>query len=153
MFGSLREFFDDIAGPPRTDPAADEQRLRVAVAVLLVEVMRAEDGVTAQEREAVTAALGNHFGAGGQLEQLVVLAQEASRTANDFFQFTNTLNERFSRDQKIQVIEEMWRVAYADGHLGTLENSVIARVSDLLHVTHGEYIAAKVRAQEATRSR
>ena len=148
MFESFKQFFDELAPQAPADPQAGEQRLRLAVAVLLAEVMRDDDGIQPGEREAVLAALRGHFGLdGAELEQLLGLAQQTLKRANDFYQFTSVINERFSRDQRIQVIEEMWRVAYADGHLSTLENSVIARVSDLLHLTHGEYIAAKVRVQ------
>lgn len=154
MFESFKQFFDELAPQAHEDPQAGEQRLRLAVAVLLAEVMRDDDGITPEEREAVLAALRRQFALDGpQLEQLLALAQQTLRGASDFYQFTSVLNERFSRDQRIQVIEAMWRVAYADGHLSALENSVISRVADLLHVTHGEYIAAKVRVQRENAGR
>ena len=59
------------------------------------------------------------------------------------------MNEQFSQAQKILVIELMWQVAYADGQLDANENHLISKVAGLLHVTHGEYIAAKMRAKEA----
>ena len=150
MFESFKEFLDALAPQAPADPAALERQLRLAVAVLLAEVMRDEGGVMPPERDAAMAALRRHFGLEeAELSELLQLAEKTVRGANDFFQFTSVLNERFSREQRIQVIEEMWRVAYADGHLGALENSVIARVADLLHVTHGEYIAAKLRARDA----
>jgi len=43
----------------------------------------------------------------------------------------------------------MWRVAYADGNPDAYEMHVISRIADLLEVTHGEYIGAKLRAKEA----
>ena len=43
----------------------------------------------------------------------------------------------------------MWQVAYADAHVDANENHTISKVAGLLHVTHGEYIAAKLRAKEA----
>lgn len=143
--------FDDIGAPAGDrDPAEREQRVRVAAAVLLVEVMRADPQVEPVEREAVLAALRRDFSlAPDALDRLLAVAQQSSRTANDFFQFTTVLNEAFDRDQRIRLVEDMWRVALADGHLGTQENSVISRVADLLHLTHGEYIAAKVRIQDA----
>ena len=41
-------------------------------------------------------------------------------------------------------------VAYADGHLDAHENHLINKVAGLLHVTHGEYIAAKLHAKQAS---
>lgn len=49
-----------------------------------------------------------------------------------------------------RLIENMWRMAYADAHLDVNENHVISKVAGLLYVTHGEYIAARMRAKEAT---
>ena len=46
------------------------------------------------------------------------------------------------------MIENMWQVAYADANLDAHENQLISKVAGLLHVTHGEYIAAKMRAKE-----
>ena len=52
-------------------------------------------------------------------------------------------------DQKIGLVEQMWQVAYADGVLSAHENHVMRRLSDLLHVPHGAYVSAKMRAKQA----
>jgi uncharacterized tellurite resistance protein B-like protein len=78
-----------------------------------------------------------------------VLADEASRSASDFHQFTSQLNDELDQPAKVAVIETMWQVAYADGTVDAHENHVISRIAGLLHVTHGEYIAAKLRAKQA----
>ena len=82
-----------------------------------------------------------------ELHALVELAEDTARGANDFFRFTTELNEGFTHEQKVRMVEIMWRVAYADGHLDAHENHLISKVAGLLHVTHGEYIAAKLHAQ------
>jgi uncharacterized tellurite resistance protein B-like protein len=51
--------------------------------------------------------------------------------------------------QKIAIVEHLWRVAYADGTLGAHENHLMRRVADLLHVPHGAYVSAKMRARQA----
>lgn len=149
MFRALASFLDELTSAPPT-PEAQEHAVQLATAVLLVEVMRADAGVAAAEMQAVVAALGRTFALSpAQLQELVALAQERSREANDFFAFTSALNERFTHDQKIEVIEHMWQVAYADGQVDAGENHVISKVAGLLHVTHGEYIAAKMHARDA----
>ena len=76
------------------------------------------------------------------------LAETQSRNASDYFRFTSRINDNFSQPDKIALVQAMWDVAYADGLLDANENHVISKVADLLHVTHGEYIAAKMRAKE-----
>jgi uncharacterized tellurite resistance protein B-like protein len=50
--------------------------------------------------------------------------------------------------QKLRMVEHMWRVAYADGHLSEHERHVLWRVADLLHVPQGAYVNARLRAQQ-----
>jgi uncharacterized tellurite resistance protein B-like protein len=54
-------------------------------------------------------------------------------------------------EDKVRMVEHLWRVAYADGVLTAHENHLMRRVSDLLHVPHGAYISAKMRAKQAMR--
>lgn len=131
-------------------PAEAEQALRLATAVLLVEVMRADHTHPAAEQEAVLRALTERFQLAPEaVADLLALAQATASTANDFHTFTSQVNERFTHPQKIELVESLWQVAYADAHLDAHENHVISKVAGLLHVTHGEYIGAKLRAREA----
>jgi uncharacterized tellurite resistance protein B-like protein len=147
MFDALRDFLDDLAHP--SAPAGlPVPSLRLAAAVLLMEVMRAEDGITAQERAAAVAALRGQFGIEpADMEPLLANAQRESEAAYDYFRFTNVLDEHLTQPQKIALVDAMWRVAYADLRLDARENAVIAKVADLLHVSHDDYIAAKMRAK------
>jgi uncharacterized tellurite resistance protein B-like protein len=152
MLRALKELLDALAPTAAADAGKTEQALQLATAVLLVEVMRADPQVTAAERDAVLAGLHRKFASldADELSRLLALAEETARSANDFFAFTSTLNDRFSHPQKIRMVELMWQVAYADGSLAEGENHVISKLAGLLHVTHGEYIAAKLRAREAS---
>jgi uncharacterized tellurite resistance protein B-like protein len=151
MFRTLKDLFDSFAAPAAAAHAPHS--LELATAVLLVEVMRADPQLAEAERDAVVAALRRKFAMGDdELARLVELAHEKSRTASDFHQFTSVINERFSQDEKIRIVEHMWEVAYADGHLDAHENHLIARVAELLHVTHGQYIAAKLHAKSSSPS-
>jgi uncharacterized tellurite resistance protein B-like protein len=150
MFRALQDLFNAFSPAPAASPAQEEHALQLATAVLLVEVMRADPDVRPGEREAVMAALRRKFPlAPDELARLVELAEDQARTANDFFAFTSTLNSRFSHPQKIRIVELMWSVAFSDGDLDENENHVISKVAGLLHVTHGEYIAAKLHARQA----
>jgi uncharacterized tellurite resistance protein B-like protein len=148
MLRMFQEFLDSLN--PGPTPAEQEQALQLATAVLLVEVMRSDSESPPAERNAVLAALHRRFTLmPEQLQALVARAEETSRSANDFFAFTSLINDRFTHPQKVRIVESMWQVAYADGHIDENENHVISKVAGLLYVTHGEYIAAKLRAREA----
>ncbi len=143
----LAQFFTPEGGPSSIDEA---HYLQLATAVLLVEVMQSDTQISDAERSATHAALRNQFGLSDEaLRQLVSRAQATAKGANDYFAFTSAMNDQFSQPEKIQVVQYMWQVAYADGHLDANENHVISKVAGLLHVTHGEYIAAKLYAKQA----
>ena len=150
MLRALKDLFDSLSAPDTATPAREEHALQLACAVLLVEVMRAEPDLRPAELQAVQSALRRKFTLSpDELERLVELADQKARSANDFYGFTSTLNERFSHEQKVRIVEFMWQVAYADGEIAADENHLISKVAGLLHVTHGEYIAAKLHAKEA----
>lgn len=155
MLRNLKDLFDTLTASLTSPagaqaPAEQEHTLQLATAVLLVEVMRAEPSLQDGERDAVLTALRRKFALGDdELQRLLELAHETARTAYDYQRFTALMNERFTQEQKIRVVEAMWEVAFADHHLDAHEHHVISKVAGLLHVTHGEYIAAKLHAQAA----
>jgi uncharacterized tellurite resistance protein B-like protein len=151
MLKTLKDLFDSLCPPAvATDPAASEHALQLATAVMLVEVMRADPSFHAGEREAVLAGLRDKFAlSDDEAQRLTELAEDAAKRSTDLFSFTSRINERFDMPQKLRMIEHMWRVAYADGHLSAHERHVLWRVADLLHVPQGAYVNARLRAANA----
>jgi uncharacterized tellurite resistance protein B-like protein len=146
---SLKDLFDSLRPPPPgSDAPATEHALQLATAVMLVEVMRADASFHADERNAVRAALRDKFMlTDDETARLAELAETTAHQATDLYAFTSHINERFEMPQKIRMIEHMWRVAYADGHLGAHERHVLWRIADLLHVPQGAYVHARLRAE------
>ncbi|QCB44803.1 TerB family tellurite resistance protein [Hydrogenophaga sp. PAMC20947] len=152
MLQHLKDLFQTLLQPDGPTSAADtEHELQLATAVLLVEVMRAEPTLADVERRAILNALKTRFSLPPQeVSRLIEIALDTAKTAYDYQRFTGQLNDHFTQAQKIRVVETMWEVAYADAHLDAHEQHVISKVAGLLHVTHGEYIGAKLRAKETT---
>jgi uncharacterized tellurite resistance protein B-like protein len=150
MLRTLKELFDTLtASAASPSPAEREQALQLATAVLLVEVMHADNKMAPAERNTVVAALHQRFSlSDDEVTQLVALAEDTAKSAYDYQHFTASINEHFTQEQKIDMIEAMWQVAYADAHLDAHENHLISKIAGLLYVTHGDYIAAKMRAKE-----
>jgi uncharacterized tellurite resistance protein B-like protein len=146
---SIREFFERNLAPGG-DVQPSRHTIELAAAALLIEVVRCDAGITDEERQSVQQAVSEKFGlAPEEAETLIRLAEDEVAQANDLFQFTSLINRDFTQPQKQRVIELMWRAALADAQISAHENHVLRRVAELLHVTHGDYIAAKTRAQSA----
>lgn len=149
MLKTLKDLFDSLLPPAPDQPAATaEHTLQLATAVMLVEVMRADSSFHAGEREAVLAALCEKFALNAdEAARLAELAEATAKQATDLFGFTSHINSHFEMPQKLRMVELMWRVAYADGHLSAHERHVLWRVADLLHVPQGAYVHARMRAE------
>ena len=151
MLQTLKDLFDSLLAPAGSvPPQAAEHTLQLATAVLLVEVMRADASFHDAERNAVLGALRKVFHlADDEAQRLAELATTTAQQATDLFGFTSQINNRFDMAQKLHMVELMWQVAYADGHLADHERHVLWRVADLLHVPQGAYVNARLRAQQA----
>ena len=149
MLRALKDIFDNLVSTEPT-PEERQQALQLATAVLLVEVMRADSSKASRERQPVAAALRQRFALDdAALALLLARAEQAAENAYDYHHFTASINDSCSQEQKIQIVEAMWQVAYADAQVDAYEHHAISKIAGLLHVTHGEYIGAKMRAKEA----
>lgn len=148
MLKSIRDFFDTaLAGG---GDRADRHTIEVATAALLVEICRMDGEVTAAERAAVLSAVRDKFGlSGDEAQKLVDLAETQARQANDYYQFTSIITKRFSREQRIRVVELLWEIAYADATASPFEEHLIRKLADLIYVDHADFIRAKLNARAA----
>lgn len=149
MLKTLKDLFDSLVPPAAAAAPQDaEHALQLATAVMLVEVMRADAEFHADERQAVLAALRTKFRlADDEAARLAELAEAAAQQATDLFGFTSRIDERFGMEQKIAIVEHMWRVALADGVLSAHERHLLWRVADLLHVPPAALHHARQRVQ------
>ena len=122
----------------------ESHQLRLATAALLIEMMQQDDEVHEKEYQAVMLALQEKFNLlENETEALIKLAREEAHAATDYHQFTRLIAKQFTQPQKIKVIEYLWMVAYADGHLDRYEEHMVRRIADLIYVSHTDFIQAK----------
>ncbi|NJD33543.1 MAG: TerB family tellurite resistance protein [Betaproteobacteria bacterium] len=150
MIDGIRDFFTQMIAPAASQAGAGPQHaLHVATAALLLEMMRMDSSVTDAETATVAQALQTRFGLCAQeVDTLMALATEEAKQATDYFQFTSLINKHFSREQKIEVVENLWQVAFADGHLDAHEQHFMRKIADLLYVSQADYVGAKQRARD-----
>jgi uncharacterized tellurite resistance protein B-like protein len=136
-----------LGGAPDADAASREQARNLAVAALLVEVLRADYEIGAAERGQVVASIGGSLGLDqAQCAALLAEAEQTVDRAHDLHQFTAEINRSLAHEEKLRLVEQLWRVARADEVVHKYEEHIIRRIADLLHVSHREFIAAKLRA-------
>jgi len=145
MLVRITTFFQTLITEESTE-SHDLLTLEIACAVLLCEVMRADGHLSAQEQEKLNQILCRQFSlTTDEVDEIVNKAIELSEHATDFYQFTSKLNQNYGVDERIKIVELLWQVAYADGKLASIEEHIIRKIADLLHLRHNEYIQAKHR--------
>lgn len=148
MIEHFKQFFEKHLSPPADDAAVGQDRLQLATAALLVEMSRADGKVEADEQAAIVRALRKAFTIDeAKTAELIRLAESAIADATCYYQFTSLINKHFSPQQKAQVVEMLWEVAYADAEMEKYEEQLLRRLSDLIYVPHSEFIKAKLRVQ------
>ena len=145
MFERLRAWIGDEEGVP----SGSREELQLAVAALLIEAGRVDEALGERERAVIARLLERHFALGAVEAQLVEQAAErrAERSAQ-LFGFVRTINERLSHERRIELIEMLWEVAYADGVLDPLEDALLRRIGGLIDVSDHERGAARLRVVE-----
>jgi uncharacterized tellurite resistance protein B-like protein len=135
-----------LTGAPADRGGPPQDELRLALAALLVEVAHSHDHFDENERAVVGRLLQRHFhlspGDAGAL--LNAGEREAERSA-ELFHLTRIVNERLAFDQRVELIEMLWEVAYADGVLDEYEDSLLRRVGGLIYVPDRERGMARQR--------
>jgi len=149
MISAIKTFFNQYMQPDAdSQPATIETRLKVATVALLLETARADFDVQEQELQTVASHARQFFDLDAEeTEQLVSLAEQEALNATSYYGFTSLINSEYSPEEKILIIEFMWRVAYADNVLEKYEEALVRKIADLIYVPHSAFIAAKLRVK------
>jgi uncharacterized tellurite resistance protein B-like protein len=139
---AIRNFFTSrLSAPPSAqgpDPVA------IAACALLLEIANADESFSEHERERIRRAVREDLGVPpADIEEVLRLAEEERRESVDLYQFTRLVAEKFSREQRLKLIEVIWGVVYSDGTLAAVENQLARRIAELLGFQHPEVQAVR----------
>jgi uncharacterized tellurite resistance protein B-like protein len=136
----------NLDNPPSTESS---QRIPIATCVLLLEMANADDQFSRIEQERIREIIADQYTLTTEAaEALLALSERERHKSLDLWQFTNMINNHFSYDEKMQVLETLWRVIYADGKVDMYEEYLIRRLSNLLNMKHKDLIQAKFNARD-----
>jgi uncharacterized tellurite resistance protein B-like protein len=115
----------------------------------MIEISLADDHIHDEERNVIKTVLSDHFKLSKEkINELIDSAENEVNHAVSLYEFTRLLNDTLSMSDKINIIESLWRVAYADSVLDKYEEYYIRKITDLLYISHSDYIQTKLAAAE-----
>ncbi|MCS4502613.1 hypothetical protein KBTX_01611 [wastewater metagenome] len=150
MLEAIKRFYQEriqLNDHPENDP---QHRLQLATAALLIEMAQEDNERHSMEFQAIHEGIREVFGLSDEdTTALIELADHEAHEATDHFEFTRLINENFDYERKCGVVELLWRVCLADEDMNRYEEQLVRKIAELLHVQHRDFIAAKIRVQQA----
>jgi len=149
MIGRLKALFETTPAP---DGNGDEDALRLSAAALLAEAAVMDGHMDADETATIETLLAERFGLDEvEARDLLAAGREAIEETGELYRFTRTIKDAWPHEDRVKMLEMLWRVVLADGTVDHFESNLIRRVAGLLYVPDGESGAARKRV-EATRA-
>lgn len=128
--------------PARTGPAG----LSEAVAVLLLEAAHRDDQFSAEERVVIARILSSRFSLSeAECAQLIAHTEKTNAQMVQLHPYTRAIAEEMDPAGRIELIEMLWEVAYADGVLDPEEDALIRRIGSLIYVSDRDRVLARHR--------
>ena len=130
-------------GVKENDP---NSRVQVASCAVLLEMANTDNELSEIERENIINLLKKDFHLSDEdAQELIEVTNKELKESIDLWHFTNLINVNYSTQEKIRVIETVWRVIYSDGKLNAHEDYLVHKLATLLKLTHKELIDAKLK--------
>ena len=134
---------------PKKDLQDDDIKdAHLVLCVLMLEAAHVDGECSDEEMEHVVTTLTDTYGlAKEEIEGLIEQAYAKRKNSIDLFSFTRYLNQNYSKEEKLSVMESVWSVIHIDGRLEGHEDHFAHKLANLLRLTHKDLIDAKIKAR------
>jgi uncharacterized tellurite resistance protein B-like protein len=143
----MKKFFSKDSISPSQEPRKGTSHdVRVATCALFLEMAHIDGEFSDTEREHIIQALKKDHGLSEEaVAELLNASQKELKGSIDLWQFTNLINQNYTLEEKIRIIEMVWQLAYTDGTLDKHEDYLLHKMANLLRLSHKQLIEAKLK--------
>jgi uncharacterized tellurite resistance protein B-like protein len=121
------------------------KKLQVATAALLVEIAKADGDFSDAERKRIIDLMKADFNLDGKcVTELLDLSEQKVNDSISIYEFTSVINKIFNREEKLDLIKNLWRIIYQDGKLDSHEDRLIKIIGSTMNLEHKDVIGAKL---------
>ena len=146
MIDSIRAWISGNSPDQRKETGGRQDAVQLALTALLIEAARSDDRFDEAERGVIAQLLESRFNLSrSDADALLAAGETAASESAELFHFTRIVNERLSYEERVDLIEMLWEVTYADGVLDEYEDSLLRRVGGLIYVPDRERGEARQR--------
>lgn len=157
MFDFIKDFLSGNTNHSSQDYAMSgletEKKLQIATCALFLEVANSDENFTETERKKIFKIMKELFYLSDEfIKELIEISQEQMRKSVSLYEFTDVINRHYSKEDKYNIVKNLWRLIYVDNELHKFEEHFVRMISNNLHLAHNDFIAAKMEAKEEIKS-
>ena len=145
MIKKIKDLISNLSGKEEVAEPDKELRLNNACAALLVEVAFADKDFDQKEKESLKISLLETYNLDEDaINEIILDADKSVEESTSLYSYTRIVNDEFEYDNKLDLLRSLWKVAFADGYLDKYEEHLLRKISDLIHISHSDYINIKL---------
>lgn len=153
MITKLLRTLESAFRPDQDAAPRSEHELRLAAAVLMIEVMRADHHLAPEEETKLVQLIRRHFDLDDEdARDLIAIAHGEADNSVSLQGFTRQLTDSLDVNERGHIVELLWELAYADEHIDRYEEHLVRQIAEWLYVPHSSFIRARHRAAERQRA-
>ena len=146
MFEYLKKvLIPEFEGNNNDSHSTREKKIQVATCALFIELAKADDDFSEVERKKIISLMEDIFDIDEEyVEELVALSESKVNQSVSVYEFTTVINNNFDRNEKIDLLINLWRLVYVDDTLNQYEDGLMRKLGTLLNLEHSDLINAKL---------
>lgn len=145
MINKIKNLISNLSKKEEEHKELDSSLLDNACAALLVEIAFADKDFDDTEKDSLRETLVKTYSLNEEeIEEIIQDADRSVEESTSLYGYTRIVNDEFNYEDKLDLIRNLWKVAYADGNLDKYEEHLLRKISDLIHVSHSDYINIKL---------
>ena len=149
MIKKLRDLISNFSEKTEDADIQDISDLDNACAALLVEIAFADKDFDESEQDSLKKSLMECYKISEEdINEIIEDAEITIKESTSLYGYTRIVNDKFEYPNKLDLLKNMWRIAYADGSLDKYEEHLIRKTSDLIHISHSDYIKIKLEVRD-----
>jgi len=152
MMNLIKNIFSNRKNNSDNENHANSLGVELAYAALLIEVVKSDYEIDERESKKVLEILNKKLNSNyDDLHQIMELAKNKSDEATSLYEFTRLINDEYVYEEKVEMIESMWNIAFSDQRLDKYEDYLIRKIAELTYVSHSDFIKSKLKAKERSK--
>ena len=105
----------------------------VNVACLLIHAAKIDENYTSEEREIIKKTVNKLYPDLNDSNEVILKAEQKENDSNHIQEFTKDVKS-LSMENKIIIVETLWRIILSDGKSDIYENNLMRRLAGLLYL-------------------